>query len=76
MQEAKRGNDIRRYLEAQGHLETIGPDEKEAVRDQQWVDITDKRNSTETARLEQQLKGYKNNLVKESIRASLNPFRP
>jgi COP9 signalosome complex subunit 1 len=66
--EAKNGRDIKRYLEAQTHLETIGPQEPEAVRDTQWMDQQDKQNQAQTAALEKQLKEYKNNLVKESIR--------
>ena len=73
VREAKQGKDVRRYLEAVTHLETIGPDEPEAVRDKAWVDRTEKQNLAETHRLEAELKGYKNNLVKESIRVRWNP---
>merc|ERR1711939_1183957 len=52
VREAKQGKDVKRYLDAQNHLETIGPNEIEA----------------ESQRLEAELKGYKNNLIKESIR--------
>lgn len=68
VREAKAGKDINRYLAAVGSLQVIGPEEKEAVRDDAWVDNQIKLNQNETARLEQELKGYKNNLVKESIR--------
>jgi len=68
VREAKSGQDIRRYLDAQNHLETIGPHEPEAERDVAWMDRTDKQNQAETQRLEAELKGYKNNLIKESIR--------
>jgi COP9 signalosome complex subunit 1 len=71
VREAKTGKDVRRYLEAQTHLETIGPGEPEAVRDKSWIDRTDKQNQAEAKRLEEELKGYKNNLVKESIRVRL-----
>jgi COP9 signalosome complex subunit 1 len=71
VQEAKKGRDIKRYLEAQSHLETIGPQEREAVRDQTWIDNTDRQNQAETVRLEAELKGYKNNLIKESIRVGI-----
>lgn len=66
--EAKSGRDIRRYLEAQTLLETIGPLEPEAIRDMAWMDQQDKHNQAQTAALEKQLKEYKHNLVKESIR--------
>jgi len=76
IKEAKAGKDVRRYILAQVHLETVGPQEDEAVRDRGWIDTTEKRNHGEAARLEAELKGYKNNLVKESIRvSSLCSFR-
>ncbi|PBP22723.1 26S proteasome subunit RPN7 [Diplocarpon rosae] len=68
VKEAKRGSDIKRYLDAQNHLETVGPHEPEAVRDLPWMERTEKHNIAETQRLEAELKGYKNNLIKESIR--------
>lgn len=71
VREAKRGKDIKRYLEAQNHLETIGPQELEAIRDKAWIEKTEKQNQAETQRLEAELKGYKNNLIKESIRVCL-----
>lgn len=68
VKEAKEGKDIGRYLEASKHLATIGPNEPEAVRDATWIQNTERTNSAETSRLEAELKGYKNNLIKESIR--------
>ena len=68
VREAKAGKDVRKYVDAQSHLETIGPEEPEAVRDKAWIDRVDKQNEAEAKRLEEELKGYKNNLVKESIR--------
>ena len=69
--EAKNGRDIKRYLEAQTHLETVGPNEPEAARDTVWMDQQEKHNQAQKAALEKQLKEYKNNLVKESIRVYL-----
>ena len=66
--ETKNGKDVKRYLEAVAHLQIVGPEEPESVRDQEWVDTVEKQNAIETQRLEAQLKGYKNNLIKESIR--------
>jgi hypothetical protein len=71
VREAKKGKDVKRYLEAQSHLETVGPQEREATRDKAWMDMTEKQNQAETQRLEAELKGYKNNLIKESIRVCL-----
>ncbi len=45
-----------------------GPNEPEAEFDDAWVNNTGKSNRTLTHQLEAELKGYKNNLVKESIR--------
>ncbi|KAF4637910.1 hypothetical protein G7Y89_g172 [Cudoniella acicularis] len=66
--EAKLGRDTKKYLEAQTLLEQLGPEEREAIRDLSWIDSMDKKNQAETHRLEAELKGYKNNLIKESIR--------
>ncbi|KUJ21153.1 COP9 signalosome-like protein complex subunit 1 [Mollisia scopiformis] len=68
VREAKLGKDITKYLEAQTPLETIAPKEKEAARDLSWMDKTKSTNAAETARLESEVKGYKNNLIKESTR--------
>lgn len=51
-------------------LAIIAPEEREALYDQEWMDTTTARNKAETAKLESELKQYKNNLVKESIRVS------
>jgi COP9 signalosome complex subunit 1 len=68
VKEAKHGKDTRRYVEAQSHLQTVGPHEPEARRDQGWIDATEKQNQAETNRLQTELNGYKHNLIKESIR--------
>jgi COP9 signalosome complex subunit 1 len=39
-----------------------------ATVDLEWTDKTEDANKRESARLEQELKGYKNNLIRESIR--------
>lgn len=68
--EAKRGKDVARYREAVDLLRQASPNEPEASLDRKWIDVTEKSNREETKRLEQELKGYKNNLVRESIRVS------
>jgi COP9 signalosome complex subunit 1 len=40
--------------------------------DPAWMERKDKQNKAETTRLEHELKGYKNNLIKESIRVSFH----
>ncbi|CAG8960484.1 hypothetical protein HYFRA_00008203 [Hymenoscyphus fraxineus] len=68
VREAKAGKDTKRYRDAVAHLQTIGNGEPEAELDKAWVEKQDKMNAEETRRAEAELKGYKNNLIKESIR--------
>ncbi|KAA8568383.1 hypothetical protein EYC84_007419 [Monilinia fructicola] len=68
IREIKEGKDVAFYKDALSALKSIAPNEPEAQRDNEWIDVTNKVNAAETARLEAQLKGYKNNLIKESIR--------
>jgi COP9 signalosome complex subunit 1 len=68
IKEAKGGKDVRRYKEAWDAIRIAAPNDPDAVRDEEWIDRTTRANKTETARLETELKGYKNNLIKESIR--------
>jgi hypothetical protein len=69
--EAKKGKDVQRYRDVWECIRIAAPDEPEATFDQAWADQTDKANKKKTNDLEVQLKGYKNNLVKESIRVCL-----
>lgn len=66
--DAKNGKDVQRYLGAQSVLETIAPHEPEATKDTEWISYVEKMVQMETQRLEAELKQYKNNLIKESIR--------
>ncbi|ATZ54385.1 hypothetical protein BCIN_10g03920 [Botrytis cinerea B05.10] len=68
IKEAKQGKDVTIYMDGWAAMSRIAPNEPEAVRDDQWIDATNKSNAAEAASLEAQLKGYKNNLIKESIR--------
>lgn len=74
--EAKRGKDVQRYRDVWECLRIACPDQPEAVFDRAWADATDRTNRAETHRLEAELKSYKNNLVKESVRVSLRPRPP
>lgn len=58
------------YRNAVEALHEVAPEEPEAQLDKGWVDATDGANKKETTRLENELRGYKNNLVKESVRVS------
>ena len=68
--EAQKGDNIENYENAVAALRRAagGPDSTEATIDEGWVDRKSKRNTGETLRLEAQLKEYRNNLIKESIR--------
>lgn len=62
------GNDVQLYRNIMEDLRSFIPTDPTAVYDTQWADKTEKANKAELSRLESELKGYKNNLVKESIR--------
>ena len=66
--EAKSSKDVGRYERAVTALAEVAPNESEATPDTEWIDRTRKVVKAETDRLEDELKGYKRNLIKESIR--------
>ncbi|MCJ1429482.1 hypothetical protein MMC29_007396, partial [Sticta canariensis] len=66
--ESKLGKDVGRYDIAVSTLQEIAPGDPDAIPDLGWLDSTTKQVKAETDRLELELKGYKNNLIKESIR--------
>lgn len=68
--EAKRGRDADHYRCAQEKLAAVAPHEPEAGYDKDWIDRVVRENNVQTRRLEDELKGYKNNLIKESVRVS------
>lgn len=71
--EAKSGRNVKAYTNAQSLLQSVAPPSlPEAKLDHVWVEQMEKNNQTTTKELEVQLKTYKNNLVKESIRVSGN----
>lgn len=59
-----------RYEAAISALYDVAPEGAPGVPDLGWIDKMNKQTRVETDRLEGELKGYKNNLIKESIRAS------
>ncbi|RCI10716.1 hypothetical protein L249_5306 [Ophiocordyceps polyrhachis-furcata BCC 54312] len=66
--EAKKGRDVARFKAVVDFIRAAAPDEPEARGDDAWIVKTEAVNKAETTRLETELKGYKNNLIKESIR--------
>ena len=47
------------------------PRQELAPHDQRWVDETNRRNQEERTKLELELKNYQSNLIRESIRVSV-----
>ncbi|KAK5257600.1 hypothetical protein LTR16_000107 [Cryomyces antarcticus] len=66
--EAKRGKDVEQYLQMVERLNEIDGHDLLGVPDTTWVQKRNALNANETGKLESELKGYKNNLIKESIR--------
>lgn len=66
--EAKSGKDVSRYEKAVRALAEVAPAEPEATLDSTWVQEVQRAVRAQTDRLEHELRGYKNNLIKESIR--------
>ena len=66
--EAKHGKDVQNYEKAVSALAELAPDDPDAVLNQTWVDTVRKQVKADTDKMEAELKGYKNNLIKESIR--------
>ncbi|CAK7208597.1 hypothetical protein SBRCBS47491_000145 [Sporothrix bragantina] len=66
--EAKKSHDTGRYREVATYFNMVAPSEAEELFSKSWLESTDAANAAETKRLEREMKVYKNNLVKESIR--------
>ncbi|OKO95058.1 COP9 signalosome complex subunit 1 [Penicillium subrubescens] len=66
--EAKSGKDVSQYEKAVRALSEVAPKEKDASLDGAWVHNVQRQVQAQSERLEQELRGYKNNLIKESIR--------
>lgn len=66
--EAKSGKDVGLYEKAVRALAEVAPNDPDASLHSAWVHEVQRAVSAQTERLEQELRGYKNNLIKESIR--------
>ena len=64
---AKAGKDVSLYRRLVIFASSLSLNDL-ATQDLEWTDRTEDANKRENARLEQELKGYKNNLIRESIR--------
>lgn len=68
--EAKQGVDVQRYEAAVTMIQEVAPNDPDARPDVAWIEKTTRQVKAQTDHLELELKGYKNNLIKESIRVS------
>lgn len=66
--EVKNGKDVDAYMRLTELASAILPESELSVTDEEWLTRRQKENQRETERLEHELRGYKNNLIKESIR--------
>src|SRR5947199_10452327 len=64
----KRSSDVPRYKEAVNAFAQVSPNDPDAKIDDAWVERTSKEVKMATEKLEAELKSYKNNMIKESIR--------
>ena len=72
--EAKSSYDVQQYQQAVAQLREYDPADREATPDLAWMNNVQKQTKVETDKLEMELKGYKNNLIKESIRVGSPPW--
>jgi COP9 signalosome complex subunit 1 len=68
--EAKRTMDCDEYVKLAEKLHSVARSDPLGAVDKEWVTATTRKAKAETDRLELELKQYKNNLIKESIRVS------
>lgn len=66
--EAKQGKNVNLYLQLVNEASSIVPQDPIALTDTVWAEKKTQENQREQDRLEHELKSYKNNLIKESIR--------
>jgi len=64
------------YRETVEQLSALDPSLPESTLDQDWIDQTLRSTRSNTERLEAELKNYKNNLIKESIRVFVTLVPP
>ena len=64
----KKSSDVPRYKQAVATLASIDPSDPDARTDEEWVDRVLRKVVSETEKYDTQLKSYKHNLIKESIR--------
>jgi hypothetical protein len=70
--EAKKGKNVNLYLQLVEEMTGIAPQDPAALTDTAWAEKKAQETQREQDRLEHELKSYKNNLIKESIRVCLD----
>ena len=73
--EAKTGKDVALYEKIVQTLKSVSPNEPEAALDKDWVDKTTREAKAEMTRMELELKSYRHNLIKESIRVRVTTYK-
>jgi COP9 signalosome complex subunit 1 len=68
IREAKKGKNVPLYLRLVEDFSKIAPDDPLAIPDLGWAEKKQREVKDEGDKLEQELRSYKNNLIKESIR--------
>jgi hypothetical protein len=66
--EAKKGKDVKLYFALADEFARIAPEDPLALVDTAWMEKRNRETKFEMDKLEHELKSYKNNLIKESIR--------
>lgn len=66
--EAKQGKNVKLYLYLVDNFAQVAPDDPAASIDTAWAEEKTRKVQAEQDKLEHELKSYKNNLIKESIR--------
>jgi COP9 signalosome complex subunit 1 len=69
--EAKAGLNVNKYIEIVEVAKIVDSSSPLAIEDTEWIASRNRKVKAESDRLEHELKGYKNNLIKESIRVRL-----
>ncbi|KAJ6258809.1 hypothetical protein Dda_6863 [Drechslerella dactyloides] len=64
----RQAGDVRLYRQAVTTLQAYAPNDPDAKPDDDWIERTTRDVRQRTDRLEAELKSYKNNMIKESIR--------
>ncbi|KAF3915147.1 hypothetical protein ABW20_dc0103232 [Dactylellina cionopaga] len=64
----KADKDVRLYRQAIQALQVYSPNDPDSKLDEEWIEKTTREVKQKTDRLEAELKSYKNNMIKESIR--------